>query len=806
MEEDLDSTQALLDSTIPTPTIVDSYAQDSEEEEIFFGNVSEKEKIKSTKFKRRDTVSLSDSVTEWRKLNLKGFERSQDSLLSVSSGSGSSHRRSSLYSQENSITEEENDEVFEEDSMDVDADSHDNDKECLEASSNPGEVEISSQSYTTIEISGIQPLENSMTFSHADSSQDVNESVSGIYDSFSEDTAEEILNDDDDEMEKMDHVRRKILQDSTLLSVSSSASEEVIEEDADLEDNQHKIPAVVIHEATLPVSDSEESHRPESPIEIPASPASQYYTAPSSRRHTSLGSAPSPTFDTTAEEMALFEMFGEDYDDVVAAMSHQERVELGEKITNRSEEEMKLVAEKLKKIIQKARPSLGSSSITAILEEDQRLSIGSDISPFSLGSAGTITPSPVFLPDATTDEIKESEPSSKCSPFAPPDKKLHLSFEEKNHVGQLTTPIFNPPNNLSFNVESSQIENEEDVSEIEDEKQDGIDATPIFNQLGIDEDEKNIDVEVCTDDDDRNSEPKNFLQTGFTNNFMIPTASSLHKMVKSPSPRKPLTNPIWLPPSPSPSKLSIGRVNSHSAALKSPISSSKRLAPQSRLPQLIRTPQNNRSALTEVGNSGARTPSSLRKVDSVKAAYAAVASPVATFVKNNPAPHLVENIKAKVMADPLESTLVEVEEKENNARLSLLPSCPLPSAVYKASSAQNDDETEEEVDNYEYVTEAYGAVTHSAKVTKHVARVKVPNAGLTWSDDLFVNDESVNSSPSVARFKEPGRSVLKMTRRDSGLFDESMMNVSVVETKVAKKIARTKTGGRGNGRGRGKKK
>ena len=214
------------------------------------------------------------------------------------------------------------------------------------------------------------------------------------------------------------------------------------------------------------------------------------------------------------------------------------------------------------------------------------------------------------LPDATTDEIKESEPSSKCSPFAPPDKKLHLSFEEKNHVGQLTTPIFNPPNNLSFNVESSQIENEEDVSEIEDEKQDGIDATPIFNQLGIDEDEKNIDVEVCTDDDDRNSEPKNFLQTGFTNNFMIPTASSLHKMVKSPSPRKPLTNPIWLPPSPSPSKLSIGRVNSHSAALKSPISSSKRLAPQSRLPQLIRTPQNNRSALTEVGNSGARTPSS----------------------------------------------------------------------------------------------------------------------------------------------------------------------------------------------------
>ena len=37
----LDSTQALLDSTIPE--IIDSVCQDSEEEEIFFGNKSEKE-------------------------------------------------------------------------------------------------------------------------------------------------------------------------------------------------------------------------------------------------------------------------------------------------------------------------------------------------------------------------------------------------------------------------------------------------------------------------------------------------------------------------------------------------------------------------------------------------------------------------------------------------------------------------------------------------------------------------------------------------------------------------------------------
>merc|ERR1719480_284232 len=286
--------------------------------------------------------------------------------------------------------------------------------------------------------------------------------------------------------------------------------------------------------------------------------------------------------------------------------------------------------------------------------------------------------------------------------------------------------------------------------------------------------------------------------------FSRPTTSSLKK-IQSPSPRKVVSNPVWLPPSPSPSKLSIGRVPSHSAHLKSP-HSAKRLAPISRLPQPVRTPQRPAGLiLTDLSNSGLKTPSSIqKKTPGLKSAYSAVASPVASYVKNNPAPHLVQNVKAKEI-DMLESTLVEVEEKENSARLSLLPACPLPSAVYKASSAMNEEECHDAepgtATDYEYVTEAYGAVTCSAKVTKHVARVKMPSTGLTWNEDYLVNDESVGSSPSVARFKQPAKSVLKMTRRDSGLFDESMMNVSVVETKVVKKVARA-----GRGRGRGKKK
>ena len=41
--------------------------------------------------------------------------------------------------------------------------------------------------------------------------------------------------------------------------------------------------------------------------------------------------------------------------------------------------------------------------------------------------------------------------------------------------------------------------------------------------------------------------------------------------------------------------------------------------------------------------------------------------------------------------------------------------------------------------DYEYVTEAYGAVSCSAKVTKHVARVKMPNTGLTWNEEYLVS-------------------------------------------------------------------
>ena len=101
----------------------------------------------------------------------------------------------------------------------------------------------------------------------------------------------------------------------------------------------HEAPRILITEASLITEDNGQGQQEvpddiEEEEEIPNSPAvSEYFTAPSSRRHTSQGSLSgmiSPSFDTTAEEMALFEKFGEDYDEVVGAMSHQEKIELRE--------------------------------------------------------------------------------------------------------------------------------------------------------------------------------------------------------------------------------------------------------------------------------------------------------------------------------------------------------------------------------------------------------------------------------------------------------------------------------------------
>ena len=81
-----------------------------------------------------------------------------------------------------------------------------------------------------------------------------------------------------------------------------------------------------------------------------------------------------------------------------------------------------------------------------------------------------------------------------------------------------------------------------------------------------------------------------------------------------------------------------------SSHLKSPHSAKRPATSVSRLPQPIRTPQRPAGLiLSDLSNSGLKTPSSIqKKAGGLKSAYAAVASPVASYVRNNPAPHLVQ--------------------------------------------------------------------------------------------------------------------------------------------------------------------
>jgi len=449
-----------------------------------------------------------------------------------------------------------------------------------------------------------------------------------------------------------------------------------------------RVPNILVTSPTLNSIPSDEE-RCDSPDFIPASPrqstVSSYHTAPTSTNTTDL----SPMFDTTAEEMMLFEMYGETYDEQAEAMSMEERVNLKKMLQSRGEEEINLVAEKLHKIMQ---------------EKSRESSIGSTMTPFSLP---TSTPSFQLPPDEELEVTKEAAP---CVPSS-------ISSSQ---------PEFRVP--------------------------------PIFT-------------------------------------YNLPTTSSLGRMVtKTPSPSK-ITTP-WLPPSPSPNVPPV--ISPAKATLKPSRSLSKLPVPVQITPRQVQGSPQKVFSVTPGSNKKAS-----RVCDLKAAAYAAVASPVAEYVKNNPAPPLIQNVKGKSAQKDLESTLVELEDKENMRRLSQLPPCPLPAAVYETGTVAEENIEYETGPDYNYIPEAYGTVNSSAKVTKHVARVKVGSGqqGLKWNESCLVNDVSLNSTPSVARHKAPFRSVLKQTRRDSGLFDESMLEMSVHETKVVKKIAR----GKGRGRGRGKK-
>jgi len=137
-------------------------------------------------------------------------------------------------------------------------------------------------------------------------------------------------------------------------------------------------------------------------------------------------------------------------------------------------------------------------------------------------------------------------------------------------------------------------------------------------------------------------------------------------------------------------------------------------------------------------------------------------SPVAGYLRNNPAPPLVRNVAAKDTCKDLESTMVEVVTDQENLLPSNIPYCPLPANTYTKAGNMAE---EVQIDNmtgpaFSYIPDAYGQVINSeAKVTKHLGRRKV--------------DEDCNLPNNV----------------EDSLHSAASLEMSILETKVVRKFA-----------------
>ena len=134
---------------------------------------------------------------------------------------------------------------------------------------------------------------------------------------------------------------------------------------------------------------SQLSHLPEE-----TSTRSIYHTAPSSPRRSEV---PEPCFDTTADEMILFEMFGDCYDEKVESMNTEEKRALQEEL------EMRKARESVSAL--RARMlRIGSAG-------SNRSSIASMMSPFSLNASPSPTPSPMHA--TPMEDRSDEKPAEK---------------------------------------------------------------------------------------------------------------------------------------------------------------------------------------------------------------------------------------------------------------------------------------------------------------------------------------------------------------------------------------------------------
>jgi len=573
------------------------------------------------------------------------------------------------------------------------------------------------------------------------------------------------------------------------------------------------IPSVSTFEDPMPKialtkpSESESAAEENEPEERSKYPERQMVEG--NQRRSSVDSVHSVDFDSMAEEMILYDLLGPDYDTEVEAMSKEKRYRLKIKIENLTPAELSAIHKRLQAVVEQD------------VQDSSSNSIGSTISPFSM-SPGT----PVIDPSG-----RSPSPKARLSSLGGNIRRLSRSLgkeqkprnDSSNYVHD-TYPIENDtPNDLPAR-EHVQGQSNDDIVD-DDIVSDMTEETSfVFRAARVSEVPVGItDVLEDGDDEDKENYANEDLHANRLNvnaNYLAPTYSSLQKCSPQKACRRsPLKTPSHASRSPKFSSVSpkaLGQrtpnkvVASPSLADRfgtRPITSIRPLPNTSGRPYPPKlTPSKNIDRPVFYTPSSKTTPvfkqplpSSLPKsrIPLVKTGHnRVVASPLAEYLRSNPAPPLVQNVKPRIVKD-LEATLIQADDPQT------FPT--LPCASYTAANLVNDVVTDTTGKDYE-IYKAYGQEQTLIKVTQHVTRTRVPPTGIQWDDDSLVNLESNQSTPSVARQKMPSKGLLKRTQRNSGLFDESMMDVSLHQTQVVGKLANKGRGrGRGRGRARGRK-
>jgi len=718
MAGSLDSTQALLDYTIQ-----DSCLQDSSEDEVFFGAVHSVEK------RGRSNIRL-DTTIEERDFSpvkiSKQLERSNYSLLSA----------------DNSIPEESEEEDIEEmrgkvgrDAMSTSSAIEGEEGEKTSGGNKcGGEVGEARTSQGSSEGWETESETSCMEVSSSDANEmEVSVEISGIVRhresslGGENEEKEARANEIEGEVVRVNEEEEEYRKDIQFLVEKEAVDEESDEED---EDTSQCIEQEVGEEAELPVGEmappevrltrpscewsrcdfkevqpepgADDDSRPTSQLShLPEETSSRsiYHTAPSSPRRSEV---PEPCFDTTADEMILFEMFGDCYDEKVESMSTEEKRELQEELERmKARESVSALRARMLRI-----GAVGSN----------RSSIASTMSSFSPHASPSPAPSPMHA--TPMEDRSDEKPFEEVLGEQIEDSLQRRLIQEQEQELQEKILQKQKEERLRWEREDSR---RQKVEAQKEEVERG--TTP-----------RRLEEEMERGTTPRGRKVLREGEAAYTQH----TQASLFRQV-SPSPKKtPISSrPAWVPASPIPGReLALSPVKPFGAA-----------RPPSRIPQPV-------------------TAKPIPALRTVKAAQMVVSSPVADYVKNNPAPHLVRNVVAKEAVRPLDSTLMEVEgNKENLA----MPACPLPANTYTSAHLfQETRHASVPVREYRYIPEAYGLQgSAEASVTKHLSRKKV-------DQDQMQRNESV---------------VRAMTPKAPMTNSSSSLEVSLLETKVVRKFA-----------------